>query len=159
LFGQRVGLLAAAIFVLTPLAIVWGPIVHMEPFASLAACVAVYALLRHLESGGRWSTLWLAGGLLGLAFYVRESNLAVTFAALSAIVASTWREPVRLVKRLAGVLGGFMVPCVLIGALYARFVTPKQWWTSSLNPLAIVVKHVGNAIAGVSPPEPNPMSL
>jgi len=159
LFGQRVGLLAAAIFVLTPLAIVWGPIVHMEPFASLAACVAVYALLRHLESGGRWSTLWLAGGLLGLAFYVRESNLAVTFAALSAIVACTWREPERLVKRLAVVLGGFMVPCVLIGALYARFVTPKQWWTSSLNPLAIVVKHVGNAIAGVSPPEPSPMSL
>jgi 4-amino-4-deoxy-L-arabinose transferase-like glycosyltransferase len=159
LFGQTIGLLAAGIFVLTPLAIVWGPIVHMEPFASLAACVAVYALIRHLEPGGQWSTLWLAGVLLGFAFYVRESNLAVTFAALCALAVCSWREPGRLVRRLAILLAGFLVPCVLLGALYARFITPMRWWTSSLNPLAIVLKHLGKATADASPPPLDTLSL
>jgi 4-amino-4-deoxy-L-arabinose transferase-like glycosyltransferase len=153
LFGPPVGLLAAGIYVSLPLAIVWGPIVHMEPFASLAACLAMYVLLRHLEPGGTWRSLLLAGGLFGVGFYVRESTLAVTFAGVCALVVYGWREPAHVARRLGVLLGGFLVPCLALAALYARLLTPLQWWQSSLNPLSVVLAQVGKVAGPTAPAE------
>jgi len=149
LFDQRVGLLAAAIFAFTPLAVVWAPVVHMEPFATLAACLAMYALLRHLEPGGTWGALLGAGVLLGLAYYIRESNLAATAAALGALAVGSRREPARLVRRVAVILAGFLVPCAAFALFYRRSLTAAQWWNSPLNPLAIVATQLGRIAAAL----------
>ena len=161
LFDRRVGLLAAAIFAFTPLAIVWAPIVHTEPFATLAACLAMYALLRHLGAGGTWGALAVAGVLFGLAYYIRESSLAATFAALCTLALCSRREPARLVRRVAVLLAGFLAPCAAFALLYSRFLRPAQWWRSPLNPLSLVATQLGRVAAalGATPEGATPDTL
>jgi len=150
LFSRRVGLLAAGIYITIPLAVIWSPIVHMEPFASVAACLAVYTLIRYLESSNE-RILALLGVLLGIGFYIRESGLAITFAVLCALAIHSWREPARLARQVGILIAGFLVPCVALMALYAPRLTALQWWQSSLNPLGLVLEQLGNLAAAAGP--------
>ena len=151
LFSRRVGLLSAGIYITIPLAVIWSPIVHMEPFASLAASLAIYTLSRYLEPKGSERLLALVGLLLGIGFYIRESGLAVTFAVFCAITMRSWREPARLVRQVGILIAGFLVPCVALSVLYAPRLTPLEWWQSSLNPFGLVVKQLGNLVAAAGP--------
>lgn len=150
LLGERVGLLAAAIYLFLPLAAIFAPIVHMEPFASLAACLAFYLLLRHLEPGGGWGALAGAGAMLGLGYYVRESNLAAAVAAAGFLAVCTPGEPRLLLRRCAVLAGGFLVPCAAIGLAYSPRLTLGEWWWGSLNPLSIVLRSSAQLVAGVA---------
>ena len=153
LLGSRVGLLAAGIYLFLPLAVIFSPTVHTEPFATLPACLAFYLLIRHLEPGGGWGTLVGAGVVLGLGYYIRESNLAATLGAAGFIAVCTARAPRLLARRYAVLAAAFLLPCGAIGLAYSRFLTPAEWWWSSLNPLSIVLKSTATLttmVAGVS---------
>jgi len=141
LFDARVGLLAAATYLLFPLVVESAPSVHMEPFAMLAACGVAYCLVRHLQSCERWGPLLAAGILIAVGIYVHESAIAIGFSAVLTLTLWTWRTPGLLLRRYAVLAAGFLIPCALLGLGYSRFLSPAQWWRSPLNPLYVLVRH------------------
>ena len=141
LLDGRVGLLAAATYLLFPLTIRSSSIVHMEPFAILSACGVAYLLVRHLEPGGGWGALFAAGFLIAVGIYVRESGVAIALSAILTLTVWTWGTPRLLLRRYAVLLAGFLVPCAAIGLPYARLFSPSHWWRSPVNPFYVLVRH------------------
>jgi 4-amino-4-deoxy-L-arabinose transferase-like glycosyltransferase len=141
LFDARVGLLAAAAYLLFPLAAGSAPIVHTESFAVFAACTSAYCLVRHIQAGGGWGALLAAGTLIAAGIYVRESGLAIGLGAILTLTLLTWQMPGLLLRRYAVLAAGFLIPCAGVGLWYSRFLSPAQWWWSHLNPFYVLLRH------------------
>ena len=148
LFDRRVGVAAALLYAVQPLAVIWAPIVHTEPVTIFPTCLGVYFLVRHLQAPGDRLSLLLAGISLSLAYYVRESSLGVTAALAVVLAAESWRTPGLLLRRSSLLTLGFLIPCAGFTLLYLAHLGPRGWWKSPVNPLAIVLNHLplfGNA--------------
>ena len=141
LFDARVGLLAAAAYLLFPLAAGAAPIVHTESFAVFAACASAYCLVRYIQPGGGWGALLAAGALIAVGIYVRESGLAIGLGTILTLTLLTWQTPGLLLRRYAVLAAGFLIPCAGVGLWYSRFLSPAQWWRSNLNPLYVLLRH------------------
>jgi len=160
LFNARVGLLAAATYMLYPLTVRSAPMVHMEPFAVLTACAVAYMLIRHLEADAGWGALLAAGMLITVGIYVRESGVVLGLSAALTLAASTWKQPGLLLRRYAVLLGGFLIPCVAVSLPYVGRFSFDRWWQTPLNPFAVFVRHlhpvslagaVGPDMSGLAP--------
>lgn len=148
LFDARVALLAAATCFLFPLAVRSSGIVHSEPLAILSACGVAYLLLRHLEPGGSWGTLLLAGMLITTGIYVRESGVPIGVGAAITLTLCTWRRPRLLLRRYAVLLAGFVLACTAVSLPYYRLLTLERWWPTPLNPFYVLVQHVQPVFRG-----------
>ena len=133
-------LLAAATYFLFPVAVRASATVHMQPFAVLNACGVAYLLLRHLEPGGRWGSLFLAGMLIPTGIYVRESGLPIGVGAVLTLTLCTWRRPRLLLRRYSVVLAGFVLTCAALSLRYYGQLTPEEWFRSHLNPFYVLVQ-------------------
>jgi 4-amino-4-deoxy-L-arabinose transferase-like glycosyltransferase len=141
LFDRQVGVVAALAYTFWPLGFAFSTQVHTEPWAILFSVLAVYLVATRGEQRYGWRRLVLAGVALGLAVYVRESSLAVGVTIVLFLTFSLRREPRHLVPAL-GLLGaGFLIPCLLFGIYYSRYLDFIDWWWSPLNPLRLVVWH------------------
>ncbi len=154
LFDGRVAVAAALLYALQPLAVIWSPIVHTEPVTIFPTCLGVYFLVRHLQTPGDRRALLLAGLFLSLAYYARESSLGVTAAVAVVLAAESWKAPGLLLRRYGLLALGFLVPCAGFTLLYLGHLSPRGWWESPINPLAIVLDHLpalGNARPAAAP--------
>lgn len=133
LFDARVGLLAAAAYLFFPLAAGSGPIVHTESFAIFFACAAAYSLVRHLQGGG-WGWLLVAGMLIAVGVYVRESGLAIMLGVIVTLAVTTRNSPRTMARRVGVLAAGFLIPCAGVALYYSRFLTAAEQWHSHLNP-------------------------
>lgn len=148
LFDSRTGVAAALLYAVQPLAVIWSPIVHTEPVAIFPTCLGVYFLIRHFQAPGDRFSLLLAGVSLSLAYYVRESSLGVATAVAVVVAVESWKTPGLLLRRYGLLALGFLIPCAGLTLLYLGHLSPKGWWESRINPLAIVLDHLpslGNA--------------
>ncbi|HEX6964902.1 MAG TPA: glycosyltransferase family 39 protein [Gemmatimonadaceae bacterium] len=151
LFNERIALLATAIYVFHPLVVIWSPIVKTEPLTAFLSSAAIYCTVRFLQSEHGWSFLAVAGMLLGLAFYVRQSSLAVATAIIVFLFIALRRQPAHLARAYAAFAAGGLLIVALAAAYYARYMTAAQLWQSGLNPLHLVI---GAADAVASSPAP-----
>ncbi|HET7563614.1 MAG TPA: glycosyltransferase family 39 protein [Gemmatimonadaceae bacterium] len=151
LFNERVALLATAIYVFHPLVIIWSPIVKTEPLTAFLCSIAVYGTVRFMqrmgERGEGWLWLVLAGAMLGIAFYVRQSSLAVTAALVVFLLAALWSRPQRLARAYGALIVGGLLIVALAVAWYSRYMTAAELWGSSLNPFGLAISAVGTFIA------------
>jgi 4-amino-4-deoxy-L-arabinose transferase-like glycosyltransferase len=158
LFDGRVGITAALVYAVQPLAVIWSPIVHTEPVTILATCLGILCLVRHVQTPGDRLGILLAGVFLSLAFYARESALGVVAAVVVVLAVESWREPGLLARRYGLLALGFVLPCAGFTLLYLGRLGVHGWWTSSLNPLYILMAHLPNigkaGLAGASPAGP-----
>src|SRR5262249_26870963 len=132
LFDDRVALLAAATYALFPFTVLSSTTIHMEPFATLSACLVAYLLLRHLQStdgqpADRWGSLLAAGMFITLGIYTRESVLPVGAGAFLTLFLLSWRTPVLLLRRLAVLLAGVLIPCVAISLSCCGSLSVAAW--------------------------------
>jgi len=149
LFDTRVGLLAAAAYLLLPLAAGLAPIVHTESFAVFFACAAAYCLVRHLQPGGGWGALLAAGMLITAGVYVRESGLAIAQSALLTLALTSWRMPGLLLRRCAVIAVGLLIPCAGVALYYFQFFSPAELWGSHLNPFHLLLLSRSHAPTGL----------
>lgn len=138
LFNERIALLAAAIYGFHPLVVIWSPIVKTEPLTAFLSSLAIYFTVRFIQSEGRWWFLVLSGAALGLAFYVRQSSLAVALVIAVFLLVVLRRESAQLVRAYGAMAAGGLAIVAIAVAFYARYMTPAQLWQSSLNPFTPV---------------------
>lgn len=153
-FGGRIGVLAALLFAVLPLSVTWAPVVHTEPFAMLLSGLGIYFLVRHLQDDSR-GFLIAAGVTLSLAFFVRESSFGALVAAVVGLVLWSAGNLRRLSTRMLLLGASFLVPCVVIGALYLRHLTLAEWWVSQINPLSLFIKTVSGVSAALRSAAPD----
>jgi len=137
LLDRRVGLLAAAIYLFMPFTIAYGTHVKTEPLTILLSCAAMYIMLVALDDR-RTLLLALAGVVLALAYYTRQSSLGVVLA-VGIVLLFRIRRPVPLLRAVMGLASGFLVVCSLMIAAYTTALPLQQVLHSSLNPLGFVV--------------------
>lgn len=148
LWDGRVGIIAALAYTLLPFTISWSTTVHTEPFTNLLVCLGILGIAGRAPKPPGALGLAGSGACFGLAFYVRESSLGVLFAAGVYLVLSSRREPRALLGRVLLFATGFLVPCGVVGAWYGRWLSLSEWWSSRLNPLAIVITNLGGVVGG-----------
>lgn len=140
LFDARTGLLAAGIMLLLPFSVVWAPRVHTEPLSTLLAALGLYLFIRAVQ-GGRSAPLLAAGGAcFALAFYVRQSALALPLAAGLGLLVCHRGKARPMLRDGACVAAGFLVIAGLALALYAPHLSAADLWESTANPLSIVAE-------------------
>jgi 4-amino-4-deoxy-L-arabinose transferase-like glycosyltransferase len=143
LFNPQVALLATAIYTFDPLVVIWSPVVKTEPLTTLLSALGLYCVVRFVQSEDRWRWLVLAGIALGLAYYVRESSLAVILAVAVFLLATCWRRPTRLALAWGALAVGGLLVGGLVMIFFARYMTAEQLWYSRLNPLHFVISAAG----------------
>jgi len=137
LFGRRwkddvVGLTAAGIYAFLPLVIVWSTIVKTEQLTILLGVISIYLVV--VSANDKAWPLFLSGLFAGLAFYVRQPAL---YLPLAAVVFLAWRRR-NVLKSLALYVGGYLVVCLAVAALYLPHMSFQDMLFSQLNPLNLI---------------------
>jgi len=126
------GLIAAAMYVLTPLVVVWSTIVKTEQLTILLGVASMYFVLLGAKKNIRF--LFLAGALAALAFYVRQPALYIP---LAAGVFLLRRHSTRL-KNILLYLAGFIFVCAAVVLFYLPQMSLQDILFSQLNPLNLI---------------------
>jgi 4-amino-4-deoxy-L-arabinose transferase-like glycosyltransferase len=141
LFNERVGLLATTIYAFLPLSVMESAIVKTEPLTTLLSCLGVYLVIMGVESERKAGLFFfLSGFSLALAFYVRESSLAVLTAIFLFFLVIYWKRFLLFFKNFSMVIIGYLSVCFMVVAFYTQFLTVSQIWHSPINPLHIILK-------------------
>lgn len=152
LFNTPVALVAGAIYAFHPLVVIWSPVVKTEPLTTLLSALAVYATARYIQDGDPWRSLTSAGVLLGLAYYVRQSSLAVALAVVVFLAVLHRRAPRRLLRAYGALAAGGLLIVVIAIAFYAPRMSAASLWYSPLNPLEFVLGSLGVSIGPSAAP-------
>lgn len=156
LFNGRVALLASTIYTFLPLSIIESTIVKTEPLTTLLSCVGIYLVASGVKSErGSGLLFFFSGVFLSLAFYVRESSLALPLALLLFFIVAYWGKFQKLFTNYGIVLFGYFSTCLAVFAYYSQFMTINQILSSSINPLHFILKNfqkffglIGTSAAG-----------
>lgn len=141
LFNQKVALLASGIYAFLPLVIMESTIVKTEPLTTLLSCAGIYFVISGVKNERRAAIFFfLSGVFVSLAYYVRESSLAILISIFLFFVVTYWKIVRSLLKNYGIVLSGYVCVCLIIFAYYSHFMNPYRIWHSSINPLHIVLE-------------------
>lgn len=143
--GGVVGAVAAILFLFSPLTLEYATVVQTQPLVLVFSCAAVLVLL---SRGGWW--LVLSGALAACAFYVRESSLAVAFAAL------VWIFFMRgggrsLLRQGLPFMAGFAGVVLIVMLFYTQWLSASDIWHSNINPLRIGINAFHKLVSFASP--------
>ena len=148
LFGARVAVVAAAIYLFIPFTVVYGTHVKTEPLTILLSSVGIYLLLLAMGRRGPVVPAMLAGGCFALAYYTRQSALAMLLVGLVALLLA-FRDVRPLARGGTGLVAGFVLVCVAVMAAYASMLPTREVLTGPLNPAAFVVDQVRPLLSGL----------
>jgi len=142
--GDVVGAVAAILYLFSPLTIEYAAVVQTQPLVLVFSCAAVLVLLGR---GGWWFAL--SGALLACAFYVRESSIAIVFAALA------WMFFMRgggrsLLRQGLPFMAGFTGVVVLVVLFYSQWLSVSEIWHSNINPLRLGISVIEKLVQIVS---------
>lgn len=153
LFDAKVALLASAIYTFLPLSVVESDIVKTEPLTTLLSCMGIYLVILGVWGEKRAPIhFFLSGIFFSLAYYVRESSLAIPVAILLFFAFTYWKRVWLLLKNYGIVLGGYICVCLIIFIYYARFMTISQIWGTPINPFRIILHSIQNIFSSFLPP-------
>jgi 4-amino-4-deoxy-L-arabinose transferase-like glycosyltransferase len=140
LAGASAGMAAALWYLFAPTVLINAPVVKTEPLAILLSALGMYAVVAHLDRG-RWLGLALAGAVLGAGYYVRESTLGVTLAAVVLLAADLCRAGwARTAGRMAMLGAGYAAVCAATIAYYSRYLPVSRMVAdASFSPVARLV--------------------
>lgn len=152
LFQRRIAVLAAAIYLFIPFTVVYGTHVKTEPLTVLLSSAGVYAMLVAADRRGHLLPAALGGAAFALAYYTRQSALAMLVVGLAVLVlALRHRSPV--LRGTAGMAGGFVLVCGAVLGVYSTMLPGREVLSGSLNPAAFVVETMRPLASVVGAPE------
>jgi len=149
MFDKKVAFLSLIIYTFLPISIVFSPLVREEPLAILFSIIGFYfftSLL--LNSPQKNKHLFLSGVFIALAYYSRQTNLAMFFAILLFffLVLVFFERNVFIFKAI-GVFGaGFFCVSLFFFIIFAGIHDFSTIWDSQINPFQIILKNLKNIL-------------
>ncbi len=143
LFNEAVGLVACAIYLFLPLILIWSPVVKTEPLTIfLASAGLLFMLKSYSPSIEKPSWMLLSGICAALAYYVRASALLIPLIIVVYLLFHRDSQPKRFRTRFFLFVLGYVVICLLMGAVFISSLSFREILTSQINPLDTVVYRI-----------------
>jgi len=123
LFDEQVGLLSACMYWLLPLELLQSTVVKTEPLVTFLTCVCFYSVVM-FSRFGRKSWLITAGSIAAMAYYVRQSSLAIPPTVLIFLLVIQQGRVWKAAKHFASFLLGYLAVVVLVMGYYSWYINP-----------------------------------
>ena len=161
--GKWGALIAAFLMVISPYMLYYGRYVRNESFVGFSGVVMLYAMLRHLEMGGK-KYLFLLAGALALHFTSKETSFIYTAQALIYLaiyfIAKVTRHPWKdSEKEYRFFIIALAVAVLLAGAAAGYGLYTRDAATLSGNETALPSDPLDTTTSPLAPPEPASISL
>jgi len=146
LFNRRVALTAQLLYVFFPFTILFSSITKMNNVVTFWGCLGIFFYLIYRENG-KVNRLYWSGLAFGLAYYVRESSVAVFATILLSIIFFQRKRVTARLSELIVCIAGFGSIAGLVFFLYLNYLSFNEFWNSTLNPLYLPVQSIARIIA------------
>lgn len=160
--GKWGALIAALLMVISPYMLYYGRYVRNESFVGFSGVVMLYAMLRHLEVGGK-KYLYLMAGALALHFTSKETSYIYTAQALIYLaiyfIAKVTRRPWQgAEKDYRSFIIALVVTVLFAGAAVGYGLYTRDAATLSGNETALPSDPLGETTPPLAPPEAGSIS-
>jgi hypothetical protein len=134
LFSPRAGLIAATVFSLLPLTVIWSTVVKTEPLTIFLSVVSMFFIIRSLPHRTLWN-LFFSGMFAAFAFYVRQAALYLPVAAILFLLIrrTNW------LRNIAVYTAGYLLVVMAVFLLYSSHLSWPEMLVSQLNPATLFV--------------------
>jgi len=134
--SNRIALLASAIYLFSPLSILWSVVVKTELLETLFVCIGMFLFLGYIkEEKEKYNLIFFSGIFFALAYYVRQSAVVILVASLLIIIFIYKRNIYKIIKTYGVMLLGYFSVVFIIFVCFSSFMGVSATWESSLNPL------------------------
>jgi 4-amino-4-deoxy-L-arabinose transferase-like glycosyltransferase len=138
--NKKIALLASAIYLFSPLSILWSVVVKTELPETLFVCIGMFLLLSYIKSEKeKYSIIFFSGVFFALAYYVRKSAIAILLASFLIVIYFYKDDIIKLFKTYSVMLLGYLSVVFIIILYFSSFMGFTATWQSALNPIEIVI--------------------
>lgn len=138
-FKEKIGLLAALIYLYLPIVFIWAPVVKTEPIAIFFCLTSVYFLSRTFSTVlVRPGWLILSGIFAAAAFYVRQPTLYLPITIFIFFILRRDLSRSNAFYQLFLFILGYLSVCVSFVAFYWNRISHSELFFSQLNPLNLI---------------------
>ena len=139
LFSRDVALTSMMIYIFLPFTIMFSSIAKMENNVIFLGCLGILFYI-HFWEKNKFAFLAMSGVALGLAYYVRQSSLAVLMTVMLTIILVNGKNISKTIKQISIFLVGFFSIACLVLIFYLNYMDLNAFWNSgNLNPFILVL--------------------
>ncbi|MCX9085643.1 MAG: glycosyltransferase family 39 protein [Candidatus Methanoperedens sp.] len=137
--SNKIALLASAIYLFSPLSILWSVVVKTELPETLFVCSGMLLMLTYIKSEKEnYHLLFFSGFFFALAYYVRESSIAIFMASVLFMIYFHRLHVIKIIKSSIIMFLGYFLVFFIIILYFSSFVSMPIILESKLNPLETI---------------------
>ena len=134
--NNKIALLASAIYLYSPLSILWSVVVKTEQLETLFVTIGMFLLLYFIKlQKEKYNLVFVSGIFFALAYYVRESSIAIFLISILFVVNYYGLRSAKMVKTSIMMVSGYLLVVFLIVLFFSSFVGLNTILDSPLNPM------------------------
>ena len=142
LFDEQVGLLSAATYWMLPLELLQSTLVKTEPLATFLTCVCFYTVVKFSRFPSK-SWLITGGAIAAMAFYVRQSSLAIPPTVLIFLLVIHQGRVWQAAKHFGSFLVGYLAVLVLVMGYYSWYMSSSLLLMGGVLPFGFLLLSLG----------------
>lgn len=145
--NNRIALLASAIYLFSPLSILWSVVVKTELPETLFVSIGMFLLLTYIKSEKeKYNLVFFSGFFFALAYYVRESSIAIFMASILFIIFSYRLRVDKIIKASIIMVSGYFLVFFILILYFSSFVALPTILESKLNPMETIMDPIEKII-------------
>ena len=146
--NNKIALLASAIYLYSPLSILWSVVVKTEQLETLFVTIGMFLLIYFIKlQKEKYNLVFVSGIFFALAYYVRESSIAIFFISILFVINYYGLRSAKMVKTSIMMVSGYSLVVFLIVLFFSSFVGLNTALDSPLNPMDTIKDPINKIIA------------
>lgn len=137
--SSKIALLASLIYLFSPLSIIWSVVVKDEMPETLFVMIGFFLLLTFIKSEHeKYYMIFFSGFFFAIAYYVRESSIALFSASIFVLIYSCRLRIGKIVKTSIVMFSGYIFVVFLILFYLSNFAGLNAIMDTKLNPIETI---------------------
>ncbi len=134
--NNKIALLASAIYLFSPLSILWSVVVKTEQLETLFVTIGMFLLISFIKlRKENYNLVFISGIFFALAYYVRESSIAVFFLSILFVINYYGLRTAKMAKTSIMMVSGYFLVAFIIILFFSSFTGLNAILDSPLNPM------------------------
>jgi 4-amino-4-deoxy-L-arabinose transferase-like glycosyltransferase len=134
--SNKIALLASAIYLFSPLSILWSVVVKTEQLETLFVTIGMFLLISFIKlKQENYNLVFISGIFFALAYYVRESSIAVFIISILFVINYYGLRTAKMVKTSITMVSGYFLVVFIIILYFSSFAGLDAVLESPLNPM------------------------
>jgi len=146
--NNKIALLASAIYLFSPLSILWSVVVKTEQLETLFVTISMFLLISFIKSKKEnFNLVFISGIFFALAYYVRESSITIFIISILFVINYYGLRSAKMVKTSLIIVSGYFLVVFIIILCFSSFVGLDTVLESPLNPMDTIKDPLNKIIA------------